>query len=232
MSNEELLENLKAKYEMILAEDKELFIKLQQLVQENNELNYSDKIEELETKEFILKNGKSFKGKINSFFASPTGGAVCVFNNIFKAVIYLFFAVAVYIGHYEYLIAEHKVVLPEFGMKRLYLFDALLAGTLLAMPISSIINIYMVNKKYKLEDISLELENAKKRRKVVGKEIELTKSLYEIKEQKLGELEGAIKSIEEIMNTNSQIDNYDLTNEQEVDLKTREEGKKLKLERK
>ena len=76
--------------------------------------------------------------------------------------------------------------------------------------------------------------NAKKRKEVVVEELEIKKSLHEIKKQKLDELEGAIKSIEEIMNTQSQIDNYDLTNEQAVELniETKEEEKKLKLERK
>lgn len=195
---------------------------------------YTGKIEELEAKEFILKNGKSFKGKMKSFFASPTGGAVCVLNNIFTAVIFLVLACAVYIGHYEYLIAEHKVVLPDLGMKILYFFDAILAGTLLSMPISSIININKVNKKYKLEDTSLELENAKKRKEIVDEELKLKKSLHEIKKQKLDELEGAIKSIEEIMDTQRKVNNYDLANEQvvELDIFEKEEEKKLKLERK
>ena len=231
MNNEELLEILKDKYEKILSEDKELSIEFNELIQEYNELYHTDKIKKLEEKEFILKNGKSFKGKMKSFFASPTGGAMGVLNNIFDAVILLVLAGAVYIGHYEYFIAEHKAF-PEIGMKIFYFFDAVLAGSLLAIPISSIIN--KVNKKYKLEDVSLELENAKKRKEVVVEELELKKSLHEIKKQKLDELEGAIKSIEEIMNTQSQIDNYDLTNEQAVELniETKEEEKKLKLERK
>ncbi len=233
MNNEELLEILKDKYEKILSEDKELSIEFNELIQEYNELYHTDKIKKLEEKEFILKNGKSFKGKMKSFFASPTGGAMGVLNNIFDAVILLVLAGAVYIGHYEYFIAEHKAF-PEIGMKIFYFFDAVLAGSLLAIPISSIININKVNKKYKLEDVSLELENAKKRKEVVVEELELKKSLHEIKKQKLDELEGAIKSIEEIMNTQSQIDNYDLTNEQAVELniETKEEEKKLKLERK
>ncbi len=232
MNNEELLKILNDKYETILTEDKELSIEFEKLVQEYNELYHSDKIKKLEEKEFILKNGKSFKGKMKSFFASPTGGANCVFNNIFDAVILLVLAGAAYIGHYEYIISEHKAF-PEIGMKILYFLDAILAGSLLAIPISSIININKVNKKYKLEDISLELENAKKRKEVVVEELELKKSLHEIKEQKLDELEGAIKSIEEIINTQNSVDNFDLTDEQVVELNTYEkEEKKLKLERK
>ncbi len=231
MNNEELLKILNDKYETILTEDKELSIEFEKLVQEYNELYHSDKIKKLEEKEYILKNGKSFKGKLKSFFASPTGGAMGVLNNIFDAVILLVLAGAAYIGHYEYIIAEHKAF-PEIGMKILYFFDALLAGSLLAIPISSIININKVNKKYKLEDISLELENAKKRKEVVVEELELKKSLHEIKKQKLDELEGAIKSIEEIMNTQREVDNFGLANEQTVDLNISEEGKTLKLERK
>ena len=231
MNNEELLKILNDKYETILTEDKELSIEFEKLVQEYNELYHSDKIKKLEEKEYILKNGKSFKGKLKSFFASPTGGAMGVLNNIFDAVILLVLAGAAYIGHYEYIIAEHKAF-PEIGMKILYFFDALLAGSLLAIPISSIININKVNKKYKLEDVSLELENAKKRKEVVVEELELKKSLHEIKKQKLDELEGAIKSIEEIMNTQREVDNFGLANEQTVDLNISEEGKTLKLERK
>ncbi len=229
MNNKELLEKLKSTYETILGEDVDITKEIEKLSKERDELYSSDKIKKLEKNEFILKNGKSFKGILKSYFSNPDGEPLYIVSNIIVNLFY-FGLVAFSV----YMIFGTTYTCPSIVRAIMYVLAVIEVALGVSMPVTDIIHINKVNKKYNLEEISLELENAKKRKEVVVEELELKKSLHEIKEQKLNELEGAIKSIEEIINTQSQTDNYDLTNEQamKLNIETKEEGKKLKLERK
>ena len=72
MSNEELLKNLKTKYETILSEDDNISKEIEKLSKERDELPSTDKIKKLEEIEYILKNGKTFKDKLKRFFSILT----------------------------------------------------------------------------------------------------------------------------------------------------------------
>lgn len=223
MSNEELLENLKAKYETILNEDANIAKEIEALSKENNELSSNDKIKKLEEIEYILKNGKTFKDKLKRFFSILT-------QNSLSIIFIYFFEIAVLILFYDITFSLGND--NTFFKLIVYAFDAIVTAATLVVPIYASVHIHKISKKYKLEEVSLELKNTKERKEFINKELELKKSLHEIKQQKLSELEGAIKCIEEFLNVQSPIDNFDLTNKQELNLETKEEGKKLILEKK
>ncbi len=227
MKNEELLENLKTKYETVLAEDADITNEIKKLSKERYELCCTDKIENLKEKELILKNGKSFKGIIKSLFKCPNGKPIDVLINVLN-----YFCAFLVIGSVNYIISIRNFS----GISKIiaHILAAIITTLIVSIPVFQVIYINKVNKKYNLEEVSLELENAKKRREIVGKELKSKKSLHEIKQQKLDELENAIKSIKEIMDSQTQTDNYNFTSEQTVELDTyeKEEGKTLKLERK
>lgn len=228
MSNEELLENLKTKYETILSENANISKEIEALSKEINELSSSDKIKKLEEIEFILKNGKSFKGKLKSFFALPYDGGP--FNAFRKIVIYAIFLCAlafIYSLTFLYVSIQYNIVISIF----IYFIDALVTICSLSFSIFDIKYINKVNKKYNLEDISLKLENFKKRKEEIAKELELQEKIHQTKQLKLSELKTTMQNIIEVINISSPVDNYDLTNEQEVNLETKEEGKKLILEK-
>ena len=228
MNSEKLLEILKERYEAILIEDTEITKEIEELSKEKHELCSNDNILKLEEKEYILKNGKSFKGKLKSFIGLPYGNKE---QTIRKIVLYIIYLVSLtFLYSITFSTASHHSIDKIIG----YILDAIATAVGLTLPIGNIVYINQVNKKYNLEDVSLELDKTKKRNEEIVKELKLKKSLHEIKQQKLNELDATIKTIVEIMNAQSQVDNFDLTNEQvvELDIETKEEGKKLKLERK
>ncbi len=227
MNCEEFLENLKEKYETILDEDGKISKEIEELTKEKHELCSNDNILKLEEKEYILKNGKSFKGKLKSFFGLPYGDKELTIKKIVLYIICLLFLIFLYCMTFSAGIHHTDKIIG-------YIFNAIATAACLTLPIGDIVYINKVNKKYKLEDVSLELDKTKKRNEEIIKELKLKKLLHEIKEQKLDELKATIKCITEIINTQSQADNLNLSNEQVVELDTyeKEEGKKLKLERK
>ena len=228
MSNEELLENLKAKYETILNEDANISKEIEELSKEINELSSSEKIKKLKEIEFILKNGKSFKGKLKSFFALPyDGGQSSAFGKILYYASILLMLVIDYSITFMYASNLHSID-TIFA----YFLNALLTIYILSLPICDIKYINTVNKKYNLEDVSSKLENSKKSKEEIEKELELQEKIHQTKQIKLAELKTTMQNIIEVINISSPVDHFDLTNEQEVNLETKEEGKKLKLERK
>ena len=222
MNNEELLAKFKEIYNTTLEEDNGIYKEIEELSKENNELFSNEKIKKLEEIEYILKNGKTFKDKLKRFFSILT-------QNSLSIIFIYIFEIVVLITAYD---LTFSLGIDSIFIKLIiYALDALMTAATLVMPIHASVHIHKIDKKYKLEEISLELKNTKERKEFINKELELKKSLHEIKQQKLSELEGAIKSIEEFLNVQSPVDNFDLTNEQEVNLKTKEDGKKLILEK-
>ena len=222
MNNEELLAKFKEIYNTTLEEDNGIYKEIEELSKENNELFSNEKIKKLEEIEYILKNGKTFKDKLKRFFSILT-------QNSLSIIFIYIFEIVVLITAYD---LTFSLGIDSIFIKLIiYALDALMTAATLVMPIHASVHIHKIDKKYKLEEISLELKNTKERKEFINKELELKKSLHEIKQQKLSELEGAIKSIEAFLNVQSPVDNFDLTNEQEVNLKTKEDGKKLILEK-
>ena len=227
MSNEELLENLKTKYETILNEDANISKEIEALSKEISELSSNDKIKELEEIEFILKNGKSFKGKLKSFFALPyDGGPFKAFRKIIICAVFL--CGLAFINGLTFITSIHHSIYAII----VYILEAIVTITALAFPIMDIVYINKVNKKYNLEDISSKLENSKKRKEEIEKELDLQEKLHQTKQIKLSELQTTMQNIMEVINISSPVDNFDLTNEQVIDSKAKDEGKKLILEKK
>lgn len=220
MNNEELLENLKAKYETILSEDANISKKIEELSKEKDELPSTNKIKKLEEIESILKNGKSFKGKLKSFFALPYNGGP--FNALHKIIIYAIFLCAlafIYSLTFMGVSIHHNIVINIF----VYFLDTLITVGAFAFPIADIVYINKINKKYKLEEVSSELDETKKRKEEITKNLELQEKLHQTKQIKLSELQTTMQNVIEVMNISFQEDSYDSTE--------KEKEKKLVLKR-
>ncbi len=214
MSNEELLENLKTKYETILNEDDNISKEIEKLSKERDELPSTDKIKKLEEIEYILKNGKTFKDKLKRFFSILT-------QNSLSIIFIYIFEIAVLITAYD---LTFSLGIDNIVIKLMvYALDALMTAATLVVPIHASIHIHKIDKKYKLEEISLELKNTKERKEFINKELELQEKLHQTKQIKLSELQTTMQNIMEVMNISFQEDSYDSTE--------KEKEKKLVLKR-
>ena len=214
MNNEELLENLKTKYETILSEDANISKEIEELSKERDELLSTDKIKKLEEIKFILKNGKSFKGKLKSFFS------VLMQNSLLNIVIYIFEIAALIVAYdLTFSLSIDKIFIKLI----IYALDALMTMASLVMPIYASVHIHKINKKYKLEEVSSELDETKKRKEEVDKNLKLQEKLHQTKQIKLSELKTTMQNIMEVMDISFQGDSYDSTK--------KEKEKKLVLKR-
>lgn len=214
MSNEELLKNLKTKYETILSEDDNISKEIEKLSKERDELPSTDKIKKLEEIEYILKNGKTFKDKLKRFFSILT-------QNSLSIIFIYIFEIAFLITAYD---LTFSLGIDNIVIKLMvYALDALMTAATLVMPIHASIHIHKIDKKYKLEEISLELKNTKERKEFINKELELQEKLHQTKQIKLSELQTTMQNVIEVMNISFQEDSYDSTE--------KEKEKKLILKR-
>ena len=228
MNYEEFLAKLKEIYNTTLEEDINITKEIEELSNEKHELCANDNILKLEEKEYILKNGKTFRGKLKSFIGLPYGDKEKTIKKIVLFIIYLVLLTFLY--GVTFSIGFHYSIDTIIA----YIFDAFVTVAGLTLPVCDIIYINKVNKKYKLEDVSLELANVKKRNEEIIKELKLKKSLHEIKKQKLIDLKTTIQNVTEVLNAYNLIKENTLTGEQVMNInrESKEEGKKLKLERK
>lgn len=219
MTYEELLAKLKEIYNTTVDEDNDIYEEIKELSKEKYDLYSEDNIKKLEEREFILKNGKTFKSKLKRYFS------VLMQGSLLSIFIYIFGIAALIMAYY----LTFSLGLDNQVVKSIvYALDAMMTAAFLVMPISSFVQIHKIDKKYNLEEVSLELKNAKERKKIVDKELVLKKMLHDCKQQKLAELRTTIRNITEVINVHNK-ENV-LETEQLTEIK--EEGKTLKLERK
>lgn len=219
MTYEELLAKLKEIYNTTVDEDNDIYEEIKELSKEKYDLYSEDNIKKLEEREFILKNGKTFKDKLKRYFS------VLMQGSLLSIFIYIFGIAALIMAYY----LTFSLGLDNQVVKSIvYALDAMMTAAFFVVPISSFVQIHKIDKKYNLEEVSLELKNAKERKKFVDKELVLKKMLHDCKQQKLAELRTTIRNITEVINVHNK-ENV-LETEQVTEIK--EEGKTLKLERK
>lgn len=221
MNSEELLKMMEDKYEVISQEQEVLEEELEILRKEKDNLNYEDKFNKYVEWETILYNGKSLKGKIKSYWyllGKGTEKITLTFLFVFSLMALLFLAVATPFTDYSLLI---KIIF--------YIADVIGASFLLCSPIKDFKYINKINKKYTLEGIYQEHKNMAEKYNKIIKELGIKEDLFKNKENELDELETTMENITKYLNAPSV-----LTSVQEIDLnrEIKEEGKKLKLERK